>query len=289
MCPVLRTLTTRPGCPRGPPQPLLPPCSRAAAQGTAAAGTAGCWHSRGGDEGFDVTSRHPRPRRAPTTLSEDLLATSARRPARSTARGSAMFRSAGSATERGAVWSRLCRPGPGQGRGRDTYLALQDGSCRHPAPPRPAIGGREAQGPSPTGPRPVNQGAGSAPARHCAPRPGKGHGSGARGPANAPVGPPGQGTNSRARPPGLGSGRAIPAPEFTRARPSVTSFYPCKTKFEHLHPDMDPGASGVLTGQSGALVAPHFHHNRVPERHPLGGITGSVQTGHRTRAKQTSL
>lgn len=45
------------------------------------------------------------------------------------------------------MWPRGRRPGPGQGRGRDTYLALQDRSCRHPAPPRPAIGGQEAQGP----------------------------------------------------------------------------------------------------------------------------------------------
>lgn len=51
-------------------------------------------------------------------------------------------------------------PGPGPAQARRPYLALQDTSSRHPALHRPAIGGQESHGPSPTGPRPANQGPG---------------------------------------------------------------------------------------------------------------------------------
>lgn len=60
-------------------------------------------------------------------LSEDLLATSTRRPARRMARWSAMSQSAVSAAERGAGL-------PGRGGGGGPGLAPQNTGCRHPAP-----------------------------------------------------------------------------------------------------------------------------------------------------------
>lgn len=109
----------------------------------------------------------------PTALAEDLRATSSRRPASRTARGSAMARAR--LQQRGAlcgaVRARAPRPPP------LGYLALQGA-------PGSAVGaGRLARGlrPRPAAPGPANEGVGEAAARRCTAQPGPG-----RGPARSP-------------------------------------------------------------------------------------------------------